>query len=271
MQLLGIDLAQIAGLLGLGVCTGLLSGLLGIGGGMIMVPFVDAFLAHRGLPPEHSLRMAIATSLATIAFTSVSSMRAHHRRGGVRWDIVRRMAPGILCGSAVGAVVAAHLRTPLLLAWFGLFLAFTASQMLVDRKPRAERQLPGGAGLLAVGSVIGALSSVVGAGGAFITVPFLVWSRIAPAVAIGTSAACGFPIAIAGTSAYIISGWSLHMPVSLGYLHVPALLTISTASMLSAPRGAALAHRLPTVLLRRIFAFFLILLAAYMLWRAVRA
>ena len=271
MQWLGIGLPELAGFLALGTCTGLLSGLLGIGGGMIMVPFVDAYFTSRGVLPEHSLRMAIATSLATIAFTSIASMRAHHRRGGVRWDITRRMAPGILAGSALGAILAVHLRTAWLLAWFGLFLAFTASQLLRERKPQAEHQLPGSAGLLAIGSLIGALSAVVGAGGAFITVPYLVRSRIAPAVAIGTSAACGFPIAIAGTAAYIGSGWSLNLPLSLGYLHLPALFCISAASMLAAPRGAALAHRLPTGLLRRIFAFFLILLAATMLRRALQA
>jgi len=245
--------------------------MLGIGGGMIMVPFVDALLALRGLSHDHSLRIAIATSLATIAFTSVSSMRAHHRRGGVRWDLAAKLAPGILAGSVVGALLAAHLYTSWLLAWFGLFLAFTAAQMLINRQPRADRQLPGSAGLVAAGSLIGALSAVVGAGGAFITVPFLIRRQIPPPVAIGTSAACGFPIAIAGTLSYMVAGWSQAVPMSLGYLHLPTLATIATASMLAAPRGAALAHRLPTALLRRIFACFLLALAVYMLWRAAQA
>ncbi|MEY3477594.1 MAG: hypothetical protein RLY65_1994, partial [Pseudomonadota bacterium] len=143
----------------MGACTGFLSGLLGIGGGMIMVPFVDALLRQQGLDAEHSLRMAIATSLATILFTSLSSMRAHHRRGGVRWDVAKQLLPGILLGSALGAYWASQLQTRWLLAWFAAFLLFSATQMLIERKPKASRGLPSQGGLTLVGSLIGGLSS----------------------------------------------------------------------------------------------------------------
>jgi uncharacterized membrane protein YfcA len=261
----------IAGLLTLGALTGFLSGLLGIGGGMIMVPFVDALLREQAVSPEHSLRMAIATSLATILFTSLSSMRAHHRRAGVRWDIALKWVPGIVVGSALGAYGASQLRTRWLLAWFAVFLFYSATQMLIERKPRPSRGLPSVLGLSAVGTLIGGLSSIVGAGGAFMTVPFLIWCSLAPAVAIGTSAASGFPIAAAGTLAYVISGWQLDLPYALGYLYMPALFTIVLTSMLTAPRGAALAHQLPTLRLKRYFAASLYLLALHMSWRTFEA
>lgn len=255
----------------MGACTGFLSGLLGIGGGMIMVPFVDALLRQQGLDAEHSLRMAIATSLATILFTSLSSMRAHHRRGGVRWDVAKQLLPGILLGSALGAYWASQLQTRWLLAWFAAFLLFSATQMLIERKPKASRGLPSQGGLTLVGSLIGGLSSVVGAGGAFMTVPFLTWCSLAPAVAIGTSAASGFPIAAAGTLGYIYSGWHHQLPHALGYVYLPALLIIVLASMLTAPRGAALAHQLPTKRLKRYFAASLYLLSLHMLWRTIES
>jgi len=261
----------IAGLLLLGAVAGFLSGLLGIGGGMIMVPFVDALLRQQAIPPEHSLRMAIATSLATILFTSISSMRAHHRRGGVRWDIAFKLLPGILFGAALGAYLASQLRTRWLLAWFAAFLLFTATQMLMDTKPKPSRALPSKLGLTAVGGLIGGISSIVGAGGAFITVPFLTWCSLAPAVAIGTSAASGFPIAAAGTISYVLNGWHLHLPQALGYVHLPALFTIVLTSMLTAPLGAGLAHQLPTKRLRRYFACSLYFVAMHMTWRTIEA
>ncbi|NCZ83217.1 MAG: sulfite exporter TauE/SafE family protein, partial [Betaproteobacteria bacterium] len=209
----------ITGLLLLGACTGFLSGLLGIGGGMIMVPFVDAMLRQQGIAAEHSLRMAIATSLSTVLFTAVSSMRAHHRRAGVRWDVAFKMMPGMLAGSALGAVWASQLRTRWLLAWFAAFLLLSATQMLLERKPKPSQALPSGLGLSAAGTVVGALSSIVGAGGAFMTVPYLSWCSLAPAIAIGTSAASGFPIAAAGSLAYVISGWDLDLPHAIGYVY----------------------------------------------------
>jgi uncharacterized membrane protein YfcA len=256
-------------LLLLGGTTGYLAGLLGIGGGMLMVPFVAFILAGKGFPSEYTVKMAVATSLATICFTSLSSVRAHHRRGAVLWPIVRLLAPGILLGAAVGAQVAAALPSRLLSVFFSLFVAFSATQMLIGRKPAAARTLPGRAGTLGMGTVIGAVSSIVGAGGAFISVPFMTWCNVKIHDAVGTSAALGFPIALAGTLGYIWAGRDLPAmpPGAIGYLYLPGLVVIALASMVTAPWGARLAHSMDVRPLQRVFAVVLYFLAAYFLLR----
>ena len=257
-------------LLLLGSVTGFLAGLLGIGGGMLMVPFLTLLLSHKNFPPDLVLKMAVATSLATICFTSLASVRAHHARGAVRWDVVKLLAPGIVVGGLLGAQVAKALPNTLLALLFAVFIGFSATQMWLNKKPAASRQLPTGAGMFGAGGLIGLLSSLVGAGGAFISVPFMTWCNLPIHNAVGTSAALGFPIALAATVGYVIAGWSLHdlPPGALGFLYLPALLVISVASMSTARWGAAAAHRLNITQLRRIFAVLLYGLAAYMLFRA---
>jgi len=256
-------------LLLLGTATGFLAGLLGIGGGMLMVPFVTFILGAKGFPADYTVKMAVATSLATICFTSLSSVRAHHRRGAVLWPIVWRLAPGILLGALVGAQVAAALPSRLLSVLFSLFVAFSATQMLIGRKPNASRTLPGRAGTFGMGSVIGAVSSLVGAGGAFVSVPFMTWCNVKIHNAVATSAALGFPVALAGTVSYVWAGRDLPQmpPGSLGYLYLPGLLVISLASMSTAPLGARTAHRMDIRPLKRVFALVLYCLAAYFLLR----
>ena len=145
----------------LGLVTGFLAGLLGIGGGMIMVPFISAILSGRGVEPGLAVKMAIATSMATIIFTSVSSVRAHHQKGAVRWDIVKRLAPGIVLGAMVASLgVFALLKGAALYFVFAAFVAFSGSQMFLDKKPAPTRQLPGTPGLLGAGGVIGFLSGL---------------------------------------------------------------------------------------------------------------
>jgi uncharacterized membrane protein YfcA len=253
----------------LGVATGFIAGLLGIGGAMIMVPFVTIVLAHRNFPAEYTVKMAVATSLATICFTSLSSMRAHHRRGAVMWKVVALLAPGIVVGSLLGAQVSAALPSKSLGILFAVFIAFSATQMLVDRKPRAARTLPGPTGMFAAGGVIGIVSAIVGAGGAFITVPFLTWCNVKIHNAVGTASAIGFPIALAGTVGYAWAGRDLPAmpPGSLGYVYLPALLAISAASVVVAPLGARIAHGMDMRPLRRVFAFVLYSLAAYFILR----
>lgn len=257
-------------LLLLGSCTGYLAGLFGVGGGLLLVPFMTGLLSARGMPAQHVVKMAIATSLATICFTSLSSLRAHHGRGSVRWGIVRLLAPGIVLGSLLGAQIAKALPTKILAALFALFITFSATQMLLGRKPKPSRELPVGITMFWVGAVIGALAALVGAGGAFVSVPFMSWCNVKLHNAVATSAALGFPIALAGTAGYVIAGWSLPdmPPGTIGYLYVPALLTISAASVFTAPLGARTAHRLDAAQLRRAFAVLLYLLAAYMLIKA---
>jgi uncharacterized membrane protein YfcA len=252
----------------LGVCTGFLAGLLGIGGGMLMVPFLTFILSSKGFPPDYTVKMAVATSLATICFTSLSSVRAHHQRGAVLWSVARLLAPGILVGSLFGAQVAVAMPGKVLSVLFALFVGFSATQMFLDRKPKPTRTLPGGPGMFAMGSLIGLLSALVGAGGAFISVPFMTWCNVKIHNAVGTSSALGFPIALAGTLGYVWAGIGMPQmpPGSVGYIYLPALVIISIASMTMAPLGARTAHRMDIRPLKKVFATVLYGLAAYFLF-----
>jgi uncharacterized membrane protein YfcA len=262
----------IAQLVVLGLFTGFLAGLLGIGGGMIMVPFISAILAGRGVPVDLSVKMAIATSMATIIFTSISSVRAHHKRGAVRWDIAKLLSPGIVLGAALASLgVFALLKGSWLALFFAAFVSFSATQMLLDRKPKATRTLPGTAGQVAAGTTIGFLSGLVGAGGGFVSVPFMTWCNVAIHQAVATSAALGFPIALANAVGYAISGQGVAdlPPGSFGYIFVPALVVIASFSVLMAPLGVRAAHALPVKSLRRVFAGILYVLAIYMAYKGI--
>ena len=256
----------------LGIGTGFLAGLLGIGGGMVMVPFITIILGERGVADGLAVKMAIATSMATIIFTSISSVRAHHKRGAVRWDIARRLAPGIVLGSLVASLgVFALLKGAWLAIFFALFVAFSATQMFLDRKPAPTRQIPGTGGQLAAGGVIGFLSGLVGAGGGFISVPFMTWCNVAIHNAVATSAALGFPIAVANVAGYIVSGSKVTgLPAgAFGYIWLPALVVIALCSVFTAPLGAKAAHSLPVKRLKRVFASILYVLGVYMLWKGL--
>ena len=258
----------------LGLCTGFLAGLLGIGGGMIMVPFLTYLLGQQGADPNLAIKMAIATSMATIIFTSISSVRAHHKKGAVRWDLVKGLAPGIVLGSLLGSLgIFAVIKGASLAVFFGCFVGFSATQMFLDKKPAPTRQMPGFAGQMGAGGVIGLLSGLVGAGGGFISVPFMAWCNVAIHNAVATSAALGFPIALANVAGYIVSGQHVQdLPAySFGYLWLPALVVIAACSVLMAPIGAATAHKLPVKQLKRVFASVLYVLAAYMLYKGLSA
>jgi uncharacterized membrane protein YfcA len=266
-----ISALLVAELLLLGSITGFMAGLLGVGGGMLMVPFMTWILSSRGVEPGLSVKMAIATSMATILFTSISSVRAHHARGSVRWDLLRGLAPGIVVGGLLsGAGLFALMKGQGLALFFAGFIGLSATQMLVDRKPRPSRQMPGAWGQGLVGAGIGMLSGLVGAGGAFMSVPFMSWCNVPIRQAVGTSAALGFPIALANTAGYVVAGWSLASPLpgAFGYLYLPALLIAASASMAAAPLGARVAHRTDTARLKRFFALMLFGLAAYMLYKS---
>ncbi len=266
-----LDPVLVVELLTLGLCTGFLAGLLGIGGGMLMVPFITFILTSKGFPPEHIVKMAVATSLATICFTSISSVWAHHKRGAVLWPVALTLAPGILAGSLLGAQLAVAMSGKVLSVLFAVFVAFSATQMFLNRKPKPSRVLPGKMGMFSMGGLIGGLSSLVGAGGAFISVPFMTWSNVKIHNAVATSAALGFPIAFAGTLGYIWAGWNLP-PMSnggagnLGYLYLPGVIIVSLASMCTAPLGAKTAHKIDIAPLKKVFASVLYVLAAYFLF-----
>jgi uncharacterized membrane protein YfcA len=251
----------------LGLVVGFLAGLLGIGGGSIIVPMLVTFFLAQGFPHEQVLHMALATSMATILFTSVSSLRAHHRLAGVNWEIVRRIAPGILAGTFFGTFIASRLNTVPLAVFFACFLCFVACQTLLSIKPKPSRELPGRIGMSATGLFIGLISARVAIGGGVLSVPFMLWCNVEARRAIGTSAAISFPIALAGTAGYLVNGLSEGgmPPYTLGYIYLPALLLVGAASTLIAPLGVACAHKMPVTVLRKIFAGLLILLAIKML------
>lgn len=255
--------------IGLGLFAGFFAGMLGIGGGLVMVPMLTMmFAAQAGFPPGEVLHLALGTSIATILFTSLSSLRAHHQHDAVLWKVVIQITPGIFFGTLLGTLFASNVPAKPLALFFTCFVCFVALQMILDLKPRASRELPGIGGVFAVGTGIGAVSALVAIGGGSLTVPFLTWCNVRVQKAIGTSAAIGFPIAVGGSLGYIYNGWGRAdlPPWSLGFVYLPALVWLVPSSMLIAPLGAMLAHRLPVATLKRIFACVLITLAVKMLW-----
>ena len=253
--------------LGIGALVGFAAGLLGIGGGVVLVPLLVLVFKTSGVPAEHIMHVALGTALAAMVFTSISSMRAHHRHGAVDWKIARAMSPGMLAGSFVAGLVAGFIPTKPLALGFTALVFYAATQILLDLKPPGSRDLPGAAGLFGAGATIGAVSSLLAAGGAFMTIPFLAWCRVPLRTAIGTAAANGLPIALAGTVAYVLNGLRAdNVPgPSVGYVYLPALALVVTTSMLAAPLGAKLAHRLPVKRLRTLFAALLYFFAIRML------
>jgi len=258
---------------GVGLVAGILAGLLGIGGGLVIVPILVYTFTLQGIDDALLMHIALATSMASICFTSISSFMAHHRRGAVRWDIVRRIVIGILTGTFLGTCVASAMSTGLLKGFFVIFLYVIAAQLLLDKKPKAARDLPGTAGMFGVGNLIGIVSSLVGIGGGSLSVPFMLWCNVAIHRAIGTSAAIGLPIAVAGTIGYIVNGWNAaNLPAySVGYVYLPALAGIAAMSILTAPLGVKLAHSLPVPTLKRVFAVLLLVVATKMAWGLIFA
>ncbi|SCY83216.1 sulfite exporter TauE/SafE family protein [Desulfoluna spongiiphila] len=250
-----------------GAIAGVLAGLLGIGGGLVIVPMLVFSFTLQHIPQELMMHLALGTSLASIIFTSVSSFRAHHKRGAVRWDVFKRITPGILVGTFAGSCVASRLPTHILKGIFVAFLYYVATQMILGKKPAATRQVPGTTGIFGAGGVIGSFSSLVGIGGGTLSVPFLTWCNIPVHHAIGTSSAIGLPIALAGAFGYMLNGLGTpNLPdLSLGYVYLPALIGIICFSVLTAPLGAKLAHSLPVDKLKRIFAILLYVVATRML------
>lgn len=250
----------------MGVLSGFLAGLLGIGGGVLLVPLLTMVYLAKGFSDDVALHLALGSSMATIVFTAVSSLLAHQQRGAILWNVVRSITPGILLGTLAGSLLAARVPTRPLAIFFVCFVLVVAVQMLLDKRPSPGRELPGRWGMGGTGFLIGTLSSLVAVGGGSMTVPFLTWCNVRIQHAIGTSAAVGLPIAIGGSLGYIANGWQhTGLPEgSLGYIYLPALVFLVPASMLIAPQGAKLAHRLPVSVLKKIFAALLVILAAKM-------
>ncbi|MDR0735420.1 MAG: sulfite exporter TauE/SafE family protein [Zoogloeaceae bacterium] len=255
----------------LGAVTGFFAGLLGIGGGAVMVPLLVVLFAAQGLGGDEIMHMALGTSMATILFTAIASVRAHHRHRAVEWRIVAAITPGILLGTLLGARLASQVSSTALAFLFVVFILYVAAQMIVGFNPRASRSMPGAWGTALAGVGIGAFSCLVAIGGGMLSVPFMLWCNVRAQHAIGTSAAIGFPIALGGTAGYMVNGWQNPAlpPYSIGFVYLPAVAGMVVASMLTAPMGATLTHRLPVNRLRQIFAAVLLLLAFSMLRKLV--
>lgn len=263
-----LDFQWIAVFLLLGAVVGITAGLLGVGGGGIMVPALSAIFLAMGVPVEKAVHLALGTSMASIIVTSIASLRAHHARDGVIWDIVKHIAPGIILGTFLATFLAAYMSSLFLALFFSAFMALVSIQMFLNKKPKPSKQLAGNIGLFFAGNGIGAISALVSIGGGSLTVPYLTWQNIKLKKAIGTSAAIGLPIALAGTVGYIINGWGENNEISytLGFVYLPAVLLISLLSFFTAPIGAQLAHTLPVSMLKKVFAGLLIVLSLKMLF-----
>jgi len=252
----------------LGAMVGFFAGLLGIGGGLIMVPVLTFIFSAQHFPTDRILHLALGTTMAAIIFTSISSLRTHHAHGAVNWQVVRYLTPGIIVGTLGGATLAGALSSQFLSVIFVVFIFYAATQMLLKTVPQPSHQLPGKTGMFAAGNVIGAVSSLVAIGGGLLTVPFLSVCNVRLQQAIGTAAAVGFPIAVAGALGYIANGMAQSQALpeySLGYIYLPALGWIVLASMLTAPLGARTTHAVQTDTLRKVFVVLLYLLGIKML------
>jgi uncharacterized membrane protein YfcA len=240
--------------------------MLGIGGGVVIVPLLVFLFNAQHLPADRVLHLALGTSLASIVFTNLSSVRAHHAHQAVRWDIVRATAPGIILGTLFGTVLAEYLSSRYLGIVFTVFVLFSSAQLLLDRKPKPSRHLPGPVGLWIAAAAVGVLCSLVGVAGGILIVPLLATCNIPMRNCIGTSAAIGLPISVAGAAGYIATGLTKgHLPpYSIGYVYIPALSGLVLGTFVTVPFGARLAHSMPVARLKQIFAIMLSILAIKM-------
>ena len=251
-----------------GIFAGLASGLLGVGGGLIIVPVLFFIFSAQNLPAEHIMHMALATSLATIIVTSISSTHAHHKKQAVLWPIFLLLAPGICLGAWLGGLAASEIKTDILKPAFGIFELLVAALLLWNKQSLQHKISINKIKSAIGGFVIGMASAIVGIGGGSLTVPFLNWHNISMRNAVATSAACGLPIAVFGAASFVYAGWLINdLPEkTLGYVHLPAFGLIIITSFLFAPVGAKLAHRLPEQALKKGFAIFLMLIGLKMIF-----
>ena len=251
----------------LGAVVGFMAGLLGIGGGGIMVPMLTTIFLAQGIPVEQVVHMALGTSMASIVMTSFASMRAHHKKGAIQWDIVKVMAPGVIIGTFAATFLATYMKSSQLAIFFAIFMAYVSIQMALDKKPKPSQGVVTSQKLFGAGTFIGVISALVSIGGGSLTVPFLLWQNIDLKKAIASSAAIGFPLSIAGTVGYMINGMMQtgQAGMLLGFVYFPAVILISLVSFFTAPLGAKMAHTLPVSKLKKIFALLLMALSIKML------
>ena len=254
-------------LLLIGCLVGFIAGLLGVGGGGMLVPLMTTIFLSKGVSVDNVVHLALGTSMATMVVTTFSSFRAHASRRSVIWKVFRGMSIGIITGTFLATFIASYLSSFYLAIFFSLFMAYVSSQMFLDKKPKPSRELAGNAGMFLAGSVIGAISALVSIGGGALTVPFLTWQNVDIKKAIGTSAAIGFPISIAGTVGYLVNGWA-HTSAAdytFGFVYLPAALLVSATSFFAAPYGAMWSHKLPVSVIKKVFGVLLFSLSVRML------
>jgi uncharacterized protein len=252
----------------LGGLAGFLAGLFGIGGGGLMVPILTLLFSAQGFPEEHQVHLALGTSMAAIIPSSLASLRSHHAKQAVLWPVVVRMTPGVLIGTFAATFLASSISSVGLAIFFAAFMTLVSVQMFLDRKPTPARLLPSSLGLASVGTGIGGVSALVAVGGGTMTLPFLTWCNVALPTAIGTSAALGLPIALAGAFGYATNGWSLaQLPAyCIGYIYLPAWLCMACTSIFLAPLGVQYAHQWPVKTLKKLIGILTLSLAADMLY-----
>ncbi|MFA5633352.1 MAG: sulfite exporter TauE/SafE family protein [Porticoccaceae bacterium] len=253
----------------IGVFAGLSAGLLGVGGGAVTVPLLLWVFALEGFSNEVATHIALATSLAAMTVTSISSTLAHAGKKAVMWNVFAFLAIGVVLGSIAGVLSAVNIAGHVLQIAFAFFLAYVALQMIFGFSPSPDRSVPAAPGLVGAGGVIGCVSMYFGIGGGSLTVPYLSYCGVPPRQAVGTSAALGLPIALWGTVLYVISGWDVAgLPDgAYGYVYFPAALGIVLTSAVFARVGANIAHRLKPAQLRKVFGLVLLTVSADLIWR----
>lgn len=251
----------------LGAFVGFMSGLLGVGGGGLLVPVLVSIFIRQDIHTDHVVHVALATSLACMLFTSISSIRAHTSQGSVMWDVVKGMAPGIMVGAFMATQIASHFKSDYIAIFFTLFMVAVALQTLLKWQPKPSKKQSSLFGLTLAGISIGFVSALAAVGGGVLTVLYLRFKHIGIKSAIGTSAAIGLPIAITGTIGYMMNGWNMmaDQPYTLGFIHIPAFLAITMASVISAPSGARCSQHLPESTLKKLFTLVCLAISVKML------
>lgn len=250
----------------LGAFVGFMAGLLGIGGGLIIVPALIYLLPWVGVESSQLTHVAIATSLASIILTSFSSATAHHKRGNVPWELFKPMLPGVLIGALASGFISEQIASDDLQQAFAIFVVLMAIQMAFPFKPKANKQVPPFIVLFGVSTLIAVVAGLMGIGGGVLLVPFLTYCGLQMRQAVGFSSATGCIIAISGTLGYIIAGYNVtDLPEgTIGFIYLPALVGIIISSMLIAPLGVKAASNWPTPVLKRAFALLLIIVGLKM-------
>lgn len=252
-----------------GFCAGLLSGMFGVGGGIIVVPILAVIFAGLHFPPDHLMHLAIGTSLATIIVNSIVSTRAHHRHGNVNWWIFRYMAPAGVVGAILASWLASRIHSDGLQLIFAIFECAVAVHLFWGKLPHKHQEFTSRLLLSSFGTVVGFTSSLLGIGGGTVSVPFLIYGTRDMRAAIGTAAAIGLPLSVVGTIGYVVAGAHVNgLPApSLGYVYLPAAAGIIVTGIFGAPLGVRLAQRLPIPVLKRCLAVLLFLLGVKMGWK----